>query len=85
MYEIDGKRQLESILRALGYGDSDFSVTCLGGDISMVDRIELKILDEKFDGAFSEIHQALMQSENARQVIEQLASRGLARRDFDDG
>lgn len=81
----DGKRVLESMMHSLGYGEDDFRVTTIGGDISSSDRIELEILEERFEGEFSEIYQALSQSENARQVVSRLASQGLRRRVGDDG
>ena len=81
----DGKQELESMLRSLGYSDDDFRVTTIGGDISASDRIELEILEEKFEGSYSEIYQALSQSENARQVVSSLSEQGLRRRVGDDG
>jgi hypothetical protein len=79
------KYGLESILRSLGFSEDDFRVTFLGGDLSMNDRVEVEILDETFDGAYDDIHNALVRAENARHLMKLLRPRGLAGRTPDDG
>ena len=81
----DRKKELENILRSLGYGEDDFRVTFLGGDISMNDRVELEIHEQRFDCPYDEIHEALVRAKTARQLTELLSRRGLAWRDSDDG
>ena len=85
MSASDRKQELESILQSLGYGAGEFRITFLGGDISLNDRVELEIHEQRFDCPYDEIHTALVHAQDARQLTELLSHRGLSRRALDDG